>query len=115
MYASDGSNYRQVPIGLVIPRDDNDVLAAVELCRKYGAPVLPRGAGTSLAGQSCNVAVVLDFSKYMNRILELDPGQSIRAGAAWRRARYASRPRRARTSSPSAPIRRRTAGARSAA
>ena len=74
MYASDGSNYRQVPIGLVIPRDDNDVLAAVELCRKYEAPVLSRGAGTSLAGQSCNVAVVLDFSKYMNRILELDPG-----------------------------------------
>ena len=62
MYASDGSNYRQVPIGLVIPRDDNDVLATVALCRKYAAPVLPRGAGSSLAGQSCNVAVILDFS-----------------------------------------------------
>jgi FAD/FMN-containing dehydrogenase/Fe-S oxidoreductase len=74
LYASDGSNYRQIPIGLVIPRDDNDVLATVELCRTYGAPVLPRGAGTSLAGQCCNVAVVLDFSKYMNAILELDPG-----------------------------------------
>ena len=74
LYASDGSNYRQVPIGLVIPRDDNDVLATMELCRKFGAPVLPRGAGTSLAGQSCNVAVVLDFSKYMNRILDLDSG-----------------------------------------
>ncbi|MET0213202.1 MAG: FAD-binding oxidoreductase, partial [Vicinamibacterales bacterium] len=72
LYASDGSNYRQVPIGLVIPRDDNDVLATVALCRKYAAPVLPRGAGTSLAGQSCNVAVILDFSKYMNRILEVD-------------------------------------------
>ena len=73
MYASDGSNYRQVPIGLVVPRDENDVLATVELCRKYRAPILPRGAGTSLAGQCCNVAVVLDFSKYMNAILELAP------------------------------------------
>ena len=73
MYASDGSNYRQVPIGLVVPRDESDVLAAIELCRKHHAPILPRGAGTSLAGQCCNVAVVLDFSKYMNAILELDP------------------------------------------
>src|SRR2546426_5026376 len=72
LYAADGSNYRQIPIGLVIPRDADDVIAAVALCRQYGAPVLPRGAGTSLAGQCCNVAVVLDFTKYMNRILELD-------------------------------------------
>ena len=74
LYATDGSNYRQIPIGLVVPRDDADVIATVTLCRKYGAPVLPRGAGTSLAGQCCNVAVVLDFTKYMNKILELDPG-----------------------------------------
>jgi len=73
LYASDASNYRQIPIGLVVPRDDHDVIAAVAACKKYGAPVLPRGAGTSLAGQCCNVAVVLDFTKYMNRILELDP------------------------------------------
>lgn len=73
MYATDGSNYRQVPIGLVIPRDDQDVAAAIAVCRKFNAPVLPRGAGTSLAGQCCNVAVVMDFTKYMNRILELDP------------------------------------------
>src|SRR5467141_1099643 len=72
LYASDGSNYRQIPIGLVMPRDDADVIAAVAACRKYGAPVLPRGAGTSLAGQCCNVAVVLDFTKYMNRVLEID-------------------------------------------
>jgi FAD/FMN-containing dehydrogenase/Fe-S oxidoreductase len=72
MYATDGSNYRQVPIGLVVPRDADDVVAAVAACRKYGAPVLARGAGTSLAGQCCNVAVVFDFTKYMNRILELD-------------------------------------------
>jgi FAD/FMN-containing dehydrogenase/Fe-S oxidoreductase len=72
MYATDGSNYRQVPIGLVISRDSDDVIAAVAACRKFGAPILPRGAGTSLAGQCCNVAVVLDFTKYMNRILEID-------------------------------------------
>ena len=72
LYATDGSNYRQIPIGLVVPRDDADVIAAVAACRKYGAPVLARGAGTSLAGQCCNVAVVLDFTKYMNRILELN-------------------------------------------
>src|ERR1700682_1981698 len=73
LYSSDGSNYRQIPIGLVVPRDDNDVIATVAACRKFGAPVLPRGAGTSLAGQSCNVAVIIDFTKYMNQILELDP------------------------------------------
>ena len=48
--------------------------ALLKVCRRFGAPVLPRGAGTSLAGQCCNVAVVLDFTKYMNRILELDAG-----------------------------------------
>jgi FAD/FMN-containing dehydrogenase/Fe-S oxidoreductase len=73
LYASDASNYRQVPIGLVVPRDAEDVASAVAVCRQFGAPVLPRGAGTSLAGQCCNVAVVFDFSKYMNRILEVDP------------------------------------------
>src|SRR6201987_4931744 len=72
LYASDASNYRQIPIGLVVPRDSSDVVAAVAACAKFSAPILPRGAGTSLAGQSCNVAVVLDFTKYMNQILELD-------------------------------------------
>ena len=75
MYATDGSNYRQIPIGLVVPRDADDVVAAVAVCRKYGAPILPRGAGTSLAGQCCNVAVVLDFTKYMNQVIEIDPEQ----------------------------------------
>lgn len=75
LYATDGSNYRQIPIGLVVPRDNDDVIAAVAACRKYGAPILPRGAGTSLAGQSCNVAVILDFTKYMNKILELNHEQ----------------------------------------
>ena len=75
LYVSDASNYRQFPIGLVVPRDSADVVAAVAACKEFGAPVLPRGAGTSLAGQSCNVAVVLDFTKYMNQILELNVEQ----------------------------------------
>ena len=72
LYAVDASNYRQVPIGVVVPKDDQDVHAAVAACRALHAPILARGAGTSLAGQSCNVAVVLDFTQYMNRILALD-------------------------------------------
>ena len=75
LYATDASNYRQIPIGLVVPRDADDVAAAVAACRKYEAPVLPRGAGTSLAGQCCNVAVVLDFTKYMNQILEINAAE----------------------------------------
>src|SRR5271166_3385118 len=77
LYATDGSNYRQVPIGVVLPRDADDVLAAISLCREFGAPLLCRGGGTSLAGQCCNVAVILDFSKYMNNILEIDPSRRI--------------------------------------
>src|SRR6266567_1178479 len=77
LYATDGSNYRQVPIGVVLPRDTDDVLAAISVCREFGAPLLCRGGGTSLAGQCCNVAVVLDFSKYMAKILEIDPAQRI--------------------------------------
>ncbi|HEX9149240.1 MAG TPA: FAD-binding oxidoreductase, partial [Thermoanaerobaculia bacterium] len=73
LYASDSSNYRQVPIGVVVPRDRDDVLETLARCREFGAPILGRGAGTSLAGQCCNVAVVLDTSKYLNRILEIDP------------------------------------------
>ncbi|HXX01269.1 MAG TPA: FAD-binding oxidoreductase, partial [Candidatus Acidoferrales bacterium] len=77
LYATDGSNYRQVPIGVVLPRDNDDVLATISLCREFGAPLLCRGGGTSLAGQCCNVAVVLDFSRYMSRILEIDPARRI--------------------------------------
>lgn len=73
LYATDASNYRQVPIGVVIPRDTDDVVAAISIAREYGAPILCRGGGTSLAGQCCNVALVLDFSKYMSRIVEIDP------------------------------------------
>src|ERR1700690_2254696 len=77
LYATDGSNYRQVPIGVVLPRDTDDVIAAIGLCREHSAPVLCRGGGTSLAGQCCNVAVVLDFSKYMGEIVELDAERRI--------------------------------------
>ncbi|HEY6865480.1 MAG TPA: FAD-linked oxidase C-terminal domain-containing protein [Burkholderiales bacterium] len=77
LYATDASNYRQVPIGVVIPRTIDDVIATVAACRAHGAPVLARGGGTSLCGQCCNVAVVMDFSKYLNRILELDPERRI--------------------------------------
>ncbi|MBV8692268.1 MAG: FAD-binding oxidoreductase [Actinobacteria bacterium] len=72
LYASGGSNYRQVPIGVVFPRDADDVMAAVGVCHDYGVPVLPIGADTSLAGQSTNVAVILDFPRHMHRLLELD-------------------------------------------
>src|SRR5579883_553644 len=57
LYATDGSNYRQVPIGVVIPRSMEDVVTTMALCRRHGAPFLSRGGGTSLAGQCCNTAV----------------------------------------------------------
>ena len=77
MYATDGSNYRQPPIGVVIPRDAEDVERALAVCRHYRAPVFGRGGGTSLAGQCCNVAVCFDFSKYMNRVLAIDPAKRL--------------------------------------
>lgn len=73
LYATDASNYRQVPVGVVIPRSIDDVVATVALCREHGVPVLSRGGGTSLCGQCCNAAVVIDFSKYLNHIIEIDP------------------------------------------
>lgn len=72
LYASDLSIYRQLPVGVVIPRDTDDVIATVAACRERGVPILGRGCGTSLAGQCCNVAVVIDFSKYMNHIREIN-------------------------------------------
>jgi FAD/FMN-containing dehydrogenase/Fe-S oxidoreductase len=77
LYATDGSNYRQVPIGVVVPRNTDDVIATIALGREFGASILCRGGGTSLAGQCCNVALVLDFSKYMSEILEIDPERRI--------------------------------------
>lgn len=73
LYATDASNYRQVPIGVVRPRTVDDVVAAVAICRRWEAPILGRGAGTSLAGQCANVAVVLDFTRHLHRVLAIDP------------------------------------------
>ncbi len=73
LYAADASNYRQLPIGVINPRDAADVEAALAACRATGAAVLPRGAGTSLSGQCANVAVVFDFSRYMNALESMDP------------------------------------------
>jgi FAD/FMN-containing dehydrogenase/Fe-S oxidoreductase len=73
LYAADASNYRQTPIGVVIPKNVEDVVKTVAVARRYGAPILSRGCGTSLAGQCCNVAVVIDFSKYLNQVVETDP------------------------------------------
>ncbi|MFE2676407.1 FAD-binding and (Fe-S)-binding domain-containing protein [Streptomyces hygroscopicus] len=72
-YATDGSNYRQVPIGVVVPRDVEAGARAVEVCARFGAPVLSRGGGTSLAGQSTNTAVVIDWSKYCDALVSVDP------------------------------------------
>jgi FAD/FMN-containing dehydrogenase/Fe-S oxidoreductase len=73
LYAADASNYRQLPIGVVFPRDAADVEAALAACRDTGAAVLPRGAGTSLAGQCVNVAVVFDYSRHMRALNGIDP------------------------------------------
>ncbi|MFV0135217.1 FAD-binding and (Fe-S)-binding domain-containing protein [Streptomyces sp. HMX87] len=70
----DASNYRRVPLGVVAPRDADDVAAALSVCREHGVPVVARGAGTSIAGQATGTGVVLDFTRHMNRLLSLDPG-----------------------------------------
>ncbi len=69
----DASNYRRVPLGVVAPRDADDVAAVLEVCRERGVPVVPRGGGTSIAGQATGTGVVLDFTRHMNRLLSLDP------------------------------------------
>lgn len=95
LYAADASNYRQIPIGVVIPKDTEDVLKTLEICRRYGAPVLTRGAGTSLAGQCCNVAVIIDFSRHLNQILEINPQKKtarVQPGVVLDRLREAALP-----------------------
>jgi FAD/FMN-containing dehydrogenase/Fe-S oxidoreductase len=72
LYAADGSNYRQAPIGVVLPRHTGDVEATVRAAREHDVPILSRGGGTSLAGQCCNVAVLMDFSKYMHEVVAVD-------------------------------------------
>ena len=81
-YAQDASNYRQVPLGVVIPRTVDAAVAAISVCREFGVPVLSRGGGTSLAGQCCNEAVVIDWTKYCHGLVSVDP----EARTAMRRA-----------------------------
>ncbi|MFJ6308941.1 FAD-binding and (Fe-S)-binding domain-containing protein [Streptomyces althioticus] len=69
----DASNYRRIPLGVVAPRDADDVAAALAVCREHGVPVVPRGGGTSIAGQATGTGIVLDFTRHMNRLLSLDP------------------------------------------
>jgi FAD/FMN-containing dehydrogenase/Fe-S oxidoreductase len=73
MFSTDASHYRHVPIGVVMPRTKDDVVRTVEVCRRHRVPVVGRGAGTSLAGNGSNVGVVLDYTRYMTRVLEVDP------------------------------------------
>jgi FAD/FMN-containing dehydrogenase/Fe-S oxidoreductase len=73
-YAHDASNYRQPPIGVVVPRSPDAAEKAVAVCREFNVPVLSRGGGTSLAGQCCNEAVVIDWTKYCHQVISVDPG-----------------------------------------
>ena len=91
-YSTDASNYRQVPIGVVVPHGVEDAVAAVAVCREHGAPVVSRGGGTSLAGQARNVAVVIDWSKYCHSLVSVDAGGQDLRGRAWHRAGRAQRP-----------------------
>src|SRR5258708_35980302 len=69
----DASMYAIEPVGVVFPRDGDDVAAVVATAADFGVPVLPRGAGTSLAGQTVGNAVVIDLSRHMSKIIEIDP------------------------------------------
>jgi FAD/FMN-containing dehydrogenase/Fe-S oxidoreductase len=73
LYSTDASLYQFLPLGVVLPRDAEDVQTVMRLAAEAGVPVLPRGGGTALAGQTVGAALVLDFGKYMNRVLEIDP------------------------------------------
>ena len=79
LYSTDASIYEIEPIGAVIPRNRDDILQTVEIAAEFGAPVLPRGGGTSLAGQTVGHAVIIDHSKYLNRVLEVNTEE----GWAW--------------------------------
>ncbi|MEV0258382.1 FAD-binding and (Fe-S)-binding domain-containing protein [Streptomyces sp. NPDC050732] len=74
LHTMDASNYRRVPAAVVAPRDADDVAAVLAVCRERNVPVVPRGAGTSIAGQATGTGVVLDFTRHMNRVVALDPG-----------------------------------------
>ena len=105
LYATGGSNYRHDPDRRRDPEDASTTsLATIDACREHGAPILSRGGGTSLAGQIANVAVVIDFSKYLNRIVEIDPRAQARAGRSpGSSSTTCANEAEARTGSPSGP------------
>ncbi|OZM71711.1 FAD-binding oxidoreductase [Amycolatopsis antarctica] len=95
MYSTDASNYRHVPIAVVTPRSNADVLATLEVCAQRGLPVLPRGAGTSIGGQAANTAVIIDFTRHLDRVLDLDPEHAtarVQPGLVLDRLRAAAAP-----------------------
>ena len=73
LYSTDASIYRIEPLGVVLPRDRDDVIAALDVARRHRVPIIPRGAGTGLAGQAIGRGLIFDFSKYMNRVLDINP------------------------------------------
>jgi FAD/FMN-containing dehydrogenase/Fe-S oxidoreductase len=72
LYSTDASNYQIEPVGVVVPKSMDDVHATIDLAASHGVPILPRGGGSSLAGQTVGAAIVIDFSKYLNRVLDVD-------------------------------------------
>jgi FAD/FMN-containing dehydrogenase/Fe-S oxidoreductase len=76
-YSTDSSNYRQAPLGVVVPLDVEDVVSAMSACRRHGAPVSPAGCRTSLAGQMTNEVVIIDASRNLREVLEVDPEKRI--------------------------------------
>jgi FAD/FMN-containing dehydrogenase/Fe-S oxidoreductase len=73
LYATDASNYRQVPVGVVVPRTLEDAVSAIRIASSHDIPIVNRGGGTSIPGQGCNTAILIDFSKYLHGVIEIDP------------------------------------------
>ena len=95
LFSADASNYRHVPIGVVQPYDVDDVLATLDVCHRRGVPILPRGAGTSISGQAVNTAVILDFSRHLDAVVEIDPDRRrarVQPGVVLDDLRAAARP-----------------------
>ena len=73
LYSTDASIYQIEPLGIVIPKTQEDLIASVELAAKYKIPILPRGSGSSLAGQAIGEALILDCSRWLDKVVEIDP------------------------------------------
>ena len=89
LYSTDASIYQMEPVGVVIPRSTEDVLAVMEVARENRVPVLPRAGGTGLAGQTINHGIVMDFSKYLNQVVELNREEGWVKGPARHRSGFA--------------------------